>query len=196
MSTCAELECRFFIGAPADGSVFLNSVKLWTLARLGKIKYGFEYDLHEDVFESCAYHHWGLFESQQQSMAILILGAAFEELLAAAGAGFVADFLPREHSRIRLRCADRLIARDGRQSVLVRAGEAVSWGKVNPETYTTQTVSMQGDYSSYMPFLVRALVGKDLLHNRRNRSASTASANNSRRSCLRRSEATRKLCRR
>jgi hypothetical protein len=43
--------------------------------------------------------------------------------------------------------------------------EAVSWGKVNPETYTTQTVSMQGDYSTYMPFIVRALVGKDLLHN-------------------------------
>jgi len=43
--------------------------------------------------------------------------------------------------------------------------EAVSWGKVNPETYTTQTVSMQGDYSSYMPFVVRALVGKELLHN-------------------------------
>src|SRR5208337_3883517 len=42
--------------------------------------------------------------------------------------------------------------------------EAVSWGKVNPYTYTTQTVSMQGDYSSYMPFIVRALVGKDLLH--------------------------------
>jgi 5-enolpyruvylshikimate-3-phosphate synthase len=41
----------------------------------------------------------------------------------------------------------------------------VSWGKVNPETYTTQTVSMQGDYSSYMPFIVRALVGKELLHN-------------------------------
>jgi hypothetical protein len=24
---------------------------------------------------------------------------------------------------------------------------------------------MQGDYSTYMPFLVRALVGKELLHN-------------------------------
>jgi formiminotetrahydrofolate cyclodeaminase len=24
---------------------------------------------------------------------------------------------------------------------------------------------MQGDYSTYMPFIVRALVGKDLLHN-------------------------------
>ena len=46
-------------------------------------------------------------------------------------------------------------------------GEAVSWGKVNPETYTTQTVSLQGDYSSYMPFVVRALVGKDLLHHPR-----------------------------
>jgi hypothetical protein len=40
----------------------------------------------------------------------------------------------------------------------------VSWGKVNPETYATQTVSMQGDYSTYMPFIVRALVKKDLLH--------------------------------
>jgi deoxyhypusine synthase len=42
LSTCAELELPVFMGAPADGSVFLNSVKLWTLARLGKIKYGFD----------------------------------------------------------------------------------------------------------------------------------------------------------
>jgi deoxyhypusine synthase len=74
MSTCAEMELPVFIGAPADGSVFLNSVKLWTLARLGKIKYGFDYDLHEDVFESCAYHHWGLFESEPKSLAMMILG--------------------------------------------------------------------------------------------------------------------------
>ncbi len=44
-------------------------------------------------------------------------------------------------------------------------GEAVSWGKVNPEGYQARTVSMQGDYSSYMPFIVRALVGRELLHN-------------------------------
>jgi len=74
LSTCAEMELPVFIGAPADGSLFLNSVKLWTLARLGKIHYGFDYDLHEDVFESCAYHHWGLFGSEAKSLAILILG--------------------------------------------------------------------------------------------------------------------------
>ena len=67
---CAELELPVFIGAPADGSAFLNSVKLWMLARLGKIQYGFDYDLHEDVFESCAYHHWGLFGSEAKTMAI------------------------------------------------------------------------------------------------------------------------------
>jgi len=76
LSTCAELELPVFVGAPADGSLFLNSVKLWALARMGKIQYGFDYDLHEDVFESCAYHHWGLFESDAKSFAILILGAA------------------------------------------------------------------------------------------------------------------------
>lgn len=41
--------------------------------------------------------------------------------------------------------------------------EAVSWGKINPETYATQTTSMQGDYSSYMPFIVRALFEEGLL---------------------------------
>jgi hypothetical protein len=35
---------------------------------------------------------------------------------------------------------------------------------VNPVGYQARTVSMQGDYSSYMPFIVRALVGKELLH--------------------------------
>jgi len=166
MSTCADLELPVFIGAPADGSVFLNSVKLWTLARLGKIKYGFEYDLHEDVFESCAYHHWGLFESEQQSMAILILGGGVPKNYSLQPEPALSQIFFLEN--IRGYDYDAQIVSspvtDGSLSSCA-PGEAVSWGKVNPETYTTQTVSMQGDYSSYMPFLVRALVGKDLLHN-------------------------------
>ena len=35
---------------------------------------------------------------------------------------------------------------------------------------------MQGDYSSYMPFIVRALVGRELLHNPPSRFAFTPSA--------------------
>ena len=166
MSTCADMELPVFIGAPADGSVFLNSVKLWMLARLGKIQYGFDYDLHEDVFESCAYHHWGLFESEQQSMAILILGGGVPKNYSLQPEPALSQIFFLEN--IRGYDYDAQIVSspvtDGSLSSCA-PGEAVSWGKVNPETYTTQTVSMQGDYSSYMPFIVRALVGKELLHN-------------------------------
>jgi deoxyhypusine synthase len=166
LSTCADLELPVFIGAPADGSGFLNSVKLWTLARLGKIQYGFDYDLHEDVFESCAYHHWGLFDSEPKTMAILILGGGVPKNYSLQPEPTLSQIFFLEN--VRGYDYDAQIVSspvtDGSLSSCAPA-EAVSWGKVNPETYTTQTVSMQGDYSSYMPFLVRALVGKDLLHN-------------------------------
>ena len=166
LSTCAELELPVFIGAPADGSVFLNSVKLWTLARMGKIEYGFDYDLHEDVFESCAYHHWGLFDSEAKTMAILILGGGVPKNYSLQPEPTLSQIFFLE--KIRGYDYDAQIVSspvtDGSLSSCAPA-EAVSWGKVNPETYTTQTVSMQGDYSSYMPFIVRALVGKELLHN-------------------------------
>jgi deoxyhypusine synthase len=164
LSTCAELELPVFIGAPADGSLFLNSVKLWTLARLGKIQYGFDYDLHEDVFESCAYHHWGLFNSNAKSLAILILGGGVPKNYSLQPEPMLSQIFFLEN--IRGYDYDAQIVSspvtDGSLSSCAPA-EAVSWGKVNPETYTTQTVSMQGDYSTYMPFIVRALVGKDLI---------------------------------
>ncbi len=166
MSTCAEMELPVFIGAPADGSAFLNSVKLWTLARLGKIQYGFDYDLHEDVFESCAYHHWGLFGSEAKSLAIMILGGGVPKNYSLQPEPTLSQIFFLEN--IRGYDYDAQIVSspvtDGSLSSCAPA-EAVSWGKVNPETYTTQTVGMQGDYSSYMPFIVRALVGKELLHN-------------------------------
>jgi deoxyhypusine synthase len=42
--------------------------------------------------------------------------------------------------------------------------EAVTWGKVDKDTYQQSTESMQADYSTVMPFLVKALLDK---HNKR-----------------------------
>src|SRR5687768_5087189 len=38
--------------------------------------------------------------------------------------------------------------------------EAVTWGKVDKDTYLKTTESMQADYSVVMPFLVKALIDK------------------------------------
>ncbi len=159
LSTCAKMELPVFIGAPADGSVFLNSMKLWLLARLGKISYGFDYDLHEDVFESCAYHHWGLFDSEAKTLAIMVLGGGVPKNYSLQPEPTLSQifFL----GDIRGYDFDAQIVSapvtDGSLSSCWPA-EAVSWGKINPETYITQTVSLQGDYSTYMPLIVRALV--------------------------------------
>ena len=41
------------MGAPADGSVFLNSMKLWAMKQAGLVdKYSFDLDLHAEVFEA------------------------------------------------------------------------------------------------------------------------------------------------
>ena len=38
--------------------------------------------------------------------------------------------------------------------------EAVTWGKVDKETYMQSTESLPGDYSTMMPFIVKALMEK------------------------------------
>ena len=66
-AAAARLAIPIFVGAPGDGSVFLNSMKLWAMREAGIIpQYGFDLDLHAEVFESCAYHRWGLFEESRR----------------------------------------------------------------------------------------------------------------------------------
>jgi deoxyhypusine synthase len=46
-------------------------------------------------------------------------------------------------------------------------GEAVTWGKVDKDTYQQSTESMQADYSALMPFLVKALLENRLNYQRK-----------------------------
>src|SRR6202795_4751761 len=55
LAACHRLALPVFVGAPGDGSVFLNSMKLWALREAGLIPaYGFDLALHAEVFEACA----------------------------------------------------------------------------------------------------------------------------------------------
>ena len=75
LATCQRLAIPVLVGAPADGSVFLNSMKLWAMEKAGVGgRYSFELDLHAEVFEACAYHRWGLHENPIHGLATLILG--------------------------------------------------------------------------------------------------------------------------
>ena len=160
LSTCQRMAIPVFVGAPADGSVFLNSMKLWAMRRAGiGAEYAFDLDMHAEVFEACAYHRWGLFESSAKALATLILGGgvpknynlqpepALGQILGIPGVrGY--------HFDVQIVTAP---VTDGSLSSCPPA-EAVTWGKVDKDTYMKTTESMQGDYSSLMPFVVKALL--------------------------------------
>jgi deoxyhypusine synthase len=161
LALCARKDLPIFVGAPADGSVFLNSMKLWALAQAAGGEHRFELDLHEEVFESCAYHYWGLRQTEQAAIGTLILGGgvpknfnlqpepALSQILGLPEiSGFLYD--------IQITPAP---ITDGSLSSCPPA-EAVTWGKVDQRHFRSTCESLSADYSMVMPFLARALLEK------------------------------------
>jgi len=160
LATCWRRGIPIFVGAPGDGSVFLNSMKLWAMKQAGLIPdYGFDLDLHAEVYEACAYHRWGLFDHPVHALGTVILGGGVPKnynLQPEPALGQVLG-LPNVrgyHFDVQIVTAP---VTDGSLSSCPPA-EAVTWGKVDKDTYLQTTESMQGDYSMVMPFLIKALL--------------------------------------
>ena len=162
LACCQRLEIPILVGAAADGSAFLNSVKLWAMSRLGLVPgHAFELDMHAEVFEACAYHYWGLTHSPTKALATLILGGGVPKNYNLQPEPALSQIFGLE--QISGYTFDVQIVTapvtDGSLSSCPPA-EAVTWGKVDRETYQQQTESLQADYSTVMPFIVRALLEK------------------------------------
>jgi deoxyhypusine synthase len=160
LSTCQRLAIPIFVGAPGDGSVFLNSMKLWAMREAGLIpEYGFDLDLHGEVFEACAYHRWGLFEHPAHAIGTVILGGGVPKnynLQPEPALGQVLGLPDVRGYQFDVQIVTAPVT-DGSLSSCPPA-EAVTWGKVDKDTYQQTTESMQADYSMVMPFLMKALL--------------------------------------
>ncbi|MFO0573571.1 MAG: deoxyhypusine synthase family protein [Polyangia bacterium] len=164
LSTCHRLAVPIFVGAPGDGSVFLNAMKLWAMRRAGLLPpaadgQGFDLDLQAEVFEACAYHRWGLFDHPAQALATLILGGGVPKNYNLQPEPALSQVLGLPD--IRGYAFDVQIVSapvtDGSLSSCPPA-EAVTWGKVDKDLYQKTTESVQADYSMVMPFLIKALL--------------------------------------
>jgi deoxyhypusine synthase len=160
LATCWRLGVPILVGAPGDGSLFLNSMKLWAMRQAGLLaSYDFSLDLHAEVFESCAYHYWGLFTHPAHSLATLILGGGVPKNYNLQPEPALGQVLGLEGIRgytfdVQIVSAP---VTEGSLSSCPPA-EAVTWGKVDRDTYQSTTESAQADYSMVMPFLVKALL--------------------------------------
>jgi deoxyhypusine synthase len=160
LSTCYRMAIPILVGAPADGSIFLNSMKLWAMQKAGLIdNYAFELDLHAEVFESCAYHHWGLFEQPSHSLATLVLGGGVPKnynLQPEPAMGQVLGLPDVRGYTFDVQIVTAPVTEGSLSSC--PPAEAVTWGKVDKDTYQEMTESLQADYTLVMPFLVKALL--------------------------------------
>lgn len=160
LSTCYRAAIPIFVGAPGDGSVFLNSMKLWAMRQAGLIpNYAFDLDLHAEIFEACAYHRWGLFDNPVHALGTLILGGGVPKnynLQPEPALGQVLGLPNVRGYQFDVQIVTAPVT-DGSLSSCPPA-EAVTWGKVDKDTYLQTTESMQSDYSIVMPFLVKALL--------------------------------------
>ena len=165
LALCARKQIPIFVGAPGDGSVFLNSMALWALSAVdpgdAAWAHRFELDIHGEVFESCAYHRWGLRESATRALGTLVLGGGVPKnfnLQPEPALGQVLG-LPEVQGYLYDIQLTTAPVTDGSLSSCPPA-EAVTWGKVDKDSYRRTTESMQIDYSVVMPFLVKALLDK------------------------------------
>jgi deoxyhypusine synthase len=165
LALCTRKSIPIFVGAPGDGSVFLNSMALWALREANpanaKDAHAFELDVHAEVFESCAYHWWGIRESDTKQLGTLILGGGVPKnfnLQPEPALSQVLGFREVEGYQYDIQLTTAPVT-DGSLSSCPPA-EAVTWGKVDKHVYKKTTESMQVDYSIVMPFLAKALFDK------------------------------------
>ena len=160
LSSCHRLAIPVLVGAPADGSVFLNSMKLWAMREAGILpEYRFDLDLHAEVFEACAYHRWGLFDQPSHTLGTLILGGGVPKnynLQPEPALGQILGLPNVRGYQFDVQIVTAPVT-DGSLSSCFPA-EAVTWGKVDKDTYKQTTESLQSDYSIVLPFLVKALL--------------------------------------
>ncbi|MEA2692020.1 MAG: deoxyhypusine synthase [Acidobacteriota bacterium] len=160
LATCHRLAIPVLVGAPGDGSLFLNSMKLWAMEKAGLVpRYEFRLDLHAEVFESCAYHYWGLFESASRALATMILGGGVPKnynLQPEPALGQILGLPDVRGYTFDVQIVSAPVTEGSLSSC--PPAEAVTWGKVDKDTYQETTESLQGDYSMLLPFLVKALL--------------------------------------
>ncbi len=160
LATCRSLAIPVFVGAPSDGSVFLNSMKLWAMKQAGLVEdYKFNLDLHAEVFEACAYHRWGLFDNPAHALGTLILGGGVPKnynLQPEPALGQILGIPNVRGYNFDVQIVTAPVTDGSLSSCL--PGEAVTWGKVDKDSYQQTTESLPADYSMVMPFQVKALL--------------------------------------
>ena len=163
LSTAYALDVPMFCASPADGSSFLNAIKLWAMKhRVGLLKenHALEIDLQKDVYEFCAYHYYCQHHEGNKELSYIVCGggAAKNYLLQPEPMLEQILFVPTKKYQIGVQFTTAPVT-DGSLSSCWPS-EAISWGKLQKDALT---VSVPVDYTMCMSVISYAIL-KERLH--------------------------------
>jgi deoxyhypusine synthase len=157
LATAYEYDVPGFCASPADGSTFLNVMKLKLLSDMGKLStpFNLEIDLPTDVLEFCAYHLWSQEKEGNGKLAYTVCGggASKNYMLQPEPALSQILFIDTGMYDIGVQFTTAPVT-DGSLSSCPPT-EAVSWGKLSKES---RTVSVPMDYTQAMSFIASAIL--------------------------------------
>ncbi len=151
LSACYRNGVPIFVGAPQDGSIFLNAVKLRAL--LGD-EFRMELDLCADVYQMAALQ-WAA--QNQGPTAVWILGGGVPKNYTLQGEPTLSQILGVDARGFDLDvqfCVDPV---DNGALSSCPAGEGHTWGKVSVECMETASIYVHCDVTAVLPWLVHAL---------------------------------------
>ncbi|MCA9622831.1 MAG: deoxyhypusine synthase family protein [Myxococcales bacterium] len=156
LSACYRAGVPIFVGAPQDGSIFLNVVKLRAL--LGE-SFGFRLDATQDVFDMAAVQ-WKAQRSGDTS--VWILGGGVPKNYTLQGEPTLSQIFELDARGFDVDvqfCVDPV---DNGALSSCPAGEGHTWGKVSAECVETSSVYVHADVTAVVPWLVHGLMARGL----------------------------------
>jgi len=165
LATAFAYDVPGFCPSPADGSVFLNAMKLWAMQERLEEKlprrFNLEIDLPKDVYEFCALHLWAQHHEGNGELAYIVCGggAVKNYLLQPEPALEQILFVPTKKYQIGTQLTTAPVT-DGSLSSCWPS-EAISWGKLQKEALT---VSVPVDYTMLMSIIAHAILKERTLY--------------------------------
>lgn len=153
LSTCWRYGVPIFVGAPQDGSIYLNVVRL---EREDPEGFKFRLDIGRDVYTMAAVQNWA--RKDDGEAAIWIIGGGVPKNYTLQGEPLLSQilFVDARGFDIDVQiCID--VADNGALSSCT-AGEGHTWGKTSIECVETDSVYLRSDVTVALPILTEAIL--------------------------------------
>jgi deoxyhypusine synthase len=163
LATCFRHGVPIFVGAPQDGSIYLNVVKL---EREDPEKFKFRLDVARDVYSMAALQHWARNGARTNAKSraaagqasVWIFGGGVPKNYTLQGEPLLSQILGVDARGFDIDVQICVDVSDNGALSSCSAGEGHTWGKTSIECVESRSVYLRNDVTVALPVLTQALL--------------------------------------